>query len=192
MAKKDSEDDLDPRKNRDEDEESAEGKKSFGKKKLIIIAAAVLLIFGGLAGVYFSGILDSKKKTEEAETEAPEATETAEGEPGAEGAKGDQTIVFYDLPEFLVNLNSTGKQPSFLKMTITVELVGGEAARAQVEKMMPRIQDSFNTYTRELRSSDLAGSAGLRRLREELLKRLNKHIYPVVAKDILFKEIIAP
>jgi flagellar protein FliL len=59
-----------------------------------------------------------------------------------------------------------------------------------IDGYMPRITDSFNTYLRELRSSDMAGSAGLYRLREELLLRVNKTIYPSKVNDILFRELI--
>jgi len=59
-----------------------------------------------------------------------------------------------------------------------------------MEANKPRIVDTFNTYLRELRTSDLSGSAGIYRLREELMARLNKTVEPGIVKDILFSEII--
>jgi flagellar FliL protein len=50
--------------------------------------------------------------------------------------------------------------------------------------------DAVNTYLRELRASDLSGSAGIQRLREELLIRANKSLAPVKINDVLFKEIV--
>ena len=97
--------------------------------------------------------------------------------------------VYYDLEEFIVNLNVGGKRPSFLKMTVSLELAG-ELQIPEVEAKLPRIRDSFQVYLRELRADDLQGSAGIYRLREELLLRINKVIYPVKVHDILFKEIL--
>ena len=40
----------------------------------------------------------------------------------------------------------------------------------RIEAVMPRIVDNFQIYLRELRLEDLRGSAGIYRLREELLR----------------------
>jgi flagellar FliL protein len=56
--------------------------------------------------------------------------------------------------------------------------------------VMPRIQDAFQVYLRELRASDLEGSAGLYRMKEELLRRINMEIHPREVTRVLFKEII--
>ena len=96
---------------------------------------------------------------------------------------------FYELPEFLVNLNTDGKGLSFIKMTVVLELASQKDSE-QISALQPRVVNDFNTYLRELRSSDLAGSTGLERLREELLMRVNKSVSPIQVSDILFKEII--
>lgn len=191
-------------------EEGAEGgKPKKGKRKLIIIVVLLLLIGGGGAGAYFTGMLDGllgKGATEEAAAEGEEppvedsghGEEAAAEEGGEHGGEGEDgkpkrvagAPIFYDLPEFLVNLNTgTGRGVSFLKATITLELPSEEAI-AQVEAMLPRIKDTMNTYLREMRTSDLAGSAGIYRLREELLLRVNKVIQPQQVKDVLFKDIV--
>jgi flagellar FliL protein len=74
-------------------------------------------------------------------------------------------------------------------MSVTLELRNAEAAKT-IDENKPRIMDVFNTYLRELRPSDLAGSAGIYRLREELMTRLNNTVEPELVKDILFSEII--
>ena len=43
---------------------------------------------------------------------------------------------------------------------------------------------------RELRSSDLNGSAGVFRLKEELTKRVNAAVAPVQVSAVLFKEVV--
>ena len=51
-------------------------------------------------------------------------------------------------------------------------------------------RDRFQTYLRELRASDLDGSAGLYRMKEELTRRVNVAIAPGKINAVLFKELI--
>lgn len=161
----------------DESEEHS-GAPVKGKRKLLIIIAALVLLLGG-AGVLFSGVLgggDKGKKEEEKETK--KTTEAAVAKPA-----------YYDLPEFLVNLSTGTGKTSFLKMSVTLELKN-EDSKQVVDANKPRILDAFNTYLRELRPSDLSGSAGIYRLREELIARINGTIEEGLVTDILFTEII--
>ncbi|MBN8542982.1 MAG: flagellar basal body-associated FliL family protein [Alphaproteobacteria bacterium] len=163
-----------------EGEEPEEGAKK-GKSKLILIAGAVVLLLAIGGGLMASGVLGGgDKKEEEAATE-----ESAH----AKGGKGVAKPVYYELPEFLVNLSSSTARVSFLKMSVTLELRDQEAV-ALVEANKPRIIDTFNTYLREMRPTDLNGSAGIHRLRDELMTRINKTIEEGLVKDILFSEII--
>jgi flagellar FliL protein len=68
--------------------------------------------------------------------------------------------------------------------------VGSEADFEHLQSMMPRIIDNFHVYLRELRAEDLRGSAGLYRLREELLIRVQAIADPVLVRDVLFKEVL--
>ena len=97
--------------------------------------------------------------------------------------------IFYDLPEMLVNLNTGGRKSSFLKIRISLELEN-QADIPRIERVMPRIVDNFQTYLRELRIDDLKGSAGMYRLREELLTRVSAASAPAKIKDVLFKEML--
>jgi flagellar FliL protein len=76
-----------------------------------------------------------------------------------------------------------------MKLKITLELEDSSSL-SQVQKMMPKINDVFQMYLRELRPADMHGSVGLYRLKEELLLRVNKIIYPSQISDILFKEVL--
>ncbi len=96
--------------------------------------------------------------------------------------------VFYALPEFTVNL-SAGERPSYLKMKVALEVPDRSVLQA-LEPQLPRIIDLFQVYLRELRTTDLQGSAGLARLREELLRRVNYAVYPAKVDAVLFKEIV--
>ncbi len=169
-----------------EEAEGAEGaaaepekKRLSGKKIILFFVLPVVLVLGTAAGVYFSGALDGMlgKKEDKA------AVEKAKQE--AQRAKA----VFFDLPELLVNLNSTGRRTNFLKISISLELPG-EADVTQLKQMLPRIIDSFQVYLRELRVTDLRGSAGMYRLREDLLRRVNEAARPIKINDVLFKEML--
>lgn len=161
-----------------------EGKKSkFSKKKLIIIIIITVLLLGGGGAAFF---LLGDKMMHSGGEEEKEVILDEDGNP----IEIDPSKAFYiDLEEFLINLNTGGKQISFLKMTVTLELKSFKDKPA-VESNIPRIRDAFQIYLRELRPSDLQGSAGIHRLREELLLRINKSINPAKVTDILFKEII--
>ena len=150
-----------------------------GKKPILFIVLLLLIVIVGGAGAYFTGILDSFLGKEAAKYE-----EAAE-----ELIPANAPAVFYDVPELLINLNSSGNKNHFLKITISLEL-GVQDDIPAVEAIMPRIVDNFQVYLRELRVEDLSGSAGIQRLREELLFRVNAAVAPVKVKDVLFQEML--
>ena len=163
-----------------EGEDGEEASSSGGKKKLlIIVGAVVLLLIGAAAAVFFSGILDSEETEESAEKE---------GKEGAAAEMGKKTY-FVDLDEMIVNLNTTERRQSLLKIKVSLE-VAEQKDVAVVQELTPRVVDNFQTYLRELRLDDLRGSAGMYRLREELLTRINIAVEPVKVKAVLFKEMI--
>lgn len=155
-------------------EESEDGAPKKSNKKLLIILVIVILGLGGGGFAIFSGILDSGSGSGHSEEEENLLK---------------SAVIYLDIDEFLVNLNNNNGQVNFLKMTVTFELPNLKTQSA-VESNMPRIRDSLQVYLRELRSSDLQGSTGIHRLREELLLRVNKIIQPLEVTDILFKEIM--
>jgi flagellar FliL protein len=60
----------------------------------------------------------------------------------------------------------------------------------QIQTTLPRVMDTFQTFLRELRPTDLDGSAGLYRLKEELTRRVNLAVAPNRINAVLFKEIV--
>jgi flagellar FliL protein len=98
--------------------------------------------------------------------------------------------VFYDdMPDMLVNLNTGTRKSSFLKLHVSLQIESDED-KAKIKVLQSRIVDTFQTYLRELRLEDLKGSAGLYRLREELLMRVNAAVAPVKVDDVLFTEML--
>jgi len=109
---------------------------------------------------------------------------------GHDAAPAAKPAVFVDLPEVLVNLSNTGNdRTQYLKVSVVLELPD-QALMAQIKPVMPRVLDTFQTYLRELRPSDLDGSSGLYRLKEELTRRVNAAIAPNKVSAVLFKEIV--
>ncbi|EPY02100.1 flagellar basal body-associated FliL family protein [Magnetospirillum fulvum] len=171
-----------------DDNDGAEGgadssQSKGGLKKILLIVLPILLLVGGGAGVYFSGLLD---KLLGGHKEEPVAESSA---PPPPVAKAVQAAAFMDLPEMLVNLQTSGRKQAFLKLRVALELES-VADQPRVEQMMPRIVDYFQVYLRELRIEDLQGASGMNLLREELLTRVNAAVKPVKVSDVLFKEML--
>ena len=95
----------------------------------------------------------------------------------------------FNLPTMTVNLKSEGQGEAFMKLTIALE-VADEKMMEEIQPRMAKVVDAFQVYLRELRKSDLEGSAGIYRLKEELRRRVNVAIFPAQIDSILFKEIL--
>lgn len=158
------------------EQEGGEAGGSSSKKKLIIIggaAVAVLLVGGGAAFFLMGG------------TPATPAV----GDVAAVEAAAQPHAFYYDLPMMILNLSTADERPTFVKMEIALE-VSDQKMLEVIKPNLPRVLDAFQTYMRELRASDLQGSAGLFRLKEELQRRVNIAVYPARVDDVLFKNVI--
>ena len=101
-----------------------------------------------------------------------------------------KAVAFMDLPDVVVNLAATGgERIQYLKVKVVLE-VPDQAVVTLITPLLPRLVDAFQTYLRELRTSDLEGSSGLYRMREELTRRVNASIAPSRINAVLFKEIV--
>lgn len=149
------------------------GKAKGGKlpsKKVLIMAVGGLLLVGGGTGAYLKFF-----KHHEEPKEKPVAVKPA---------------TFVDMPDVLVNLSTSNTdRPQYLKVKVVLELPDAEMI-PKIQPLMPRVMDQFQTYLRELRPTDLEGSAGLYRLKEELTRRVNAAISPHKINAVLFKELV--
>jgi flagellar FliL protein len=137
-------------------------------KMMIMAAAGIALIGGGGAGAFFYFGHASQAKA----------------------AVAAKPAIFVDLPDVLVNLANAGTdRTQYLKVKIVLE-VPDPSVVGQIQPLMPRVMDAFQTYLRELRPTDLDGSAGLYRLKEELTRRVNAAVSPNRITAVLFKEIV--
>jgi len=186
-------------KNDDDDDKSTDngdvkpidddgGSGGMNAKKLLVIIIPIILIGIG-AALYFTGVIGGKK---DAPVEGEEAAVSASAEAGGEhsGAEGEPGgAQFMEIPDLLVNLSSAGGPARFLKLKVKLEVESPEDL-AKLEAVAPRVVDQFQTFLREMRVQDLRGSAGIYRLRQELLYRVNLAAQPTKVKDVLFQEML--
>src|SRR5690606_41686967 len=78
----------------DDADEPVRKKRLSGKVLVLFILLPLLIAGGGVGGAYYAGLFDSPEPTEE--------------DLAALAAEQNKMVVFYDLPEMLVNLNSEG------------------------------------------------------------------------------------
>jgi flagellar FliL protein len=155
----------------DQVEEGAEAAAPKGKRKLIIMGGSAVLVLLLAGGGWFFFLRGPAKEVHAV-------------------APPPKPPVFLDVPEVLVNLsNGPGERIQYLKVKVVLE-VKDQPLMAQIAPTMPRVTDLFQTYMRELRPSDLNGSVGLFRLKEELTRRVNAAISPSQVNAVLFKEIV--
>jgi flagellar FliL protein len=155
-------------------EPSADAKPRLDKRKLLLVGGPLLLAGTG-AGLWFSGILPRLLGLSHP---APKVADTRPAAP-----------VFIDLPEMVANLNSNPRRPSYVKVVARLEL-GAPEDVDRVKAAMPRLQDLFQTYLREMHPEELRGAAGTYRLREELIGRATIAAAPAQVKDVLFTELL--
>src|SRR5579863_776294 len=159
-------------------EGASAGKKSWRRfltKKILMIAAPVLvLLLAGLgAGAYFLFLKPAPVKV--AKIDAPPLT--------------PPQVAFSDVPDILVNIQSSDGTPAYLKLSLSLEM-DNDLEKAGMTALMPRLVDQFQSYLRGLRVDDLKGSEGVLRLKEELLRRVNAAAAPYRVRDVLLKQMI--
>ena len=179
--------------------------KKGGKGKLLLIAglAFVLLAGGGAGAAWFLGLFGGAADAAVAEGATPgdghgEAEAADHGAPagghgdssghGAEGA-GKTSVAFVDLPDVVVNLQSGSGRMRFLKLRISLEVIG-QAEADEIQMLTPRILDSFQLYLRALAPDDVQGSVGMQRLKEEMLARVHRAVEPKRIEDVLIREML--
>ncbi|WP_033921465.1 flagellar basal body-associated FliL family protein [Sphingomonas sp. 37zxx] len=147
----------------------------FGKRTLIIVGVVVLLLLAAGGGAFF--FLGSGKSGETAEVEAEVDSSSEEG------------VAYVEAPPMVVNLRGSDDTSRFLKIRFTF-VPASTAAGEKITTKLPLIIDSFQPFLRELRPEDLAGSAAVFRVKEEMLVRATEAMGPGVVKDILIQDMI--
>ncbi|UUR07509.1 flagellar basal body-associated FliL family protein [Sphingomonas glaciei] len=159
----------------EEAEEPAEGAEApalpkKNRKKLVIIALAALLVLGGGGG----GAWYFLSSPAEEDKIAAEAAETPEE--------------FVDVPAMQVSLRGSDGSSRMLKLHVM--LVPGEKTPEEIEPRLPLLVDRYQSFLRELRPEDMAGSAATFRIKEELLIRANQALGARAVRDVLIQDLM--
>ena len=170
-------------------------RKKLPLKFVIIGAAAGLVLVGGGGGTFMMfgrhGGGKAGAHAHNARTKGGEGGE-AKGpldKNAAQIADGPDGVVFYTLPDMVVNMQTADGKPTYLKLKLTLELPSGDTVDV-IEPNRPRLQDMFQSFLRELRPEDLAGSQGSYELRMEILRRVNLVIAPAKINSVLIEEML--
>jgi len=203
-----------------QDGAAAEGEEGGAPKKkklpllFIIAPVAVLVLGGGGAAAFFMMKPKPAAHGEEAaagehgEKQADEKGDHGKADEkkgggghggGGEGGEADPAlgkisdgpdgVTFYTLPDMVMNIQSADGRPTFLKLKLTLEMHDAAVA-THLQSEMPRLQDMFTGFVRELRPEDLSGSAGTYQLRAELLRRINLIAAPGKVDAVLIEEML--
>jgi flagellar FliL protein len=178
-----------------EDGEGQPAKKKLSLKLLIIIGAVAVLVLGGGGTAAFFLLKPNPdaaagKAHKAKKQDAKGGKEAKDGKGGAAQVReGPDGVLFYTMPDIVVNMQTADGRPTFLKLKLTLELPDQDAVDT-LEPDLPRLQDMFQTFLRELRPEDLSGSQGSYQLRMELLRRVNLVIAPSKANAVLIEEML--
>ena len=178
--------------------EAAPKKKGPPLKILIAGAAALVLVLGGGGTAAFFMMTPKHGAKSEAGHKPAKKKKGGHGggkgdKPGEKGAPiiadGPNGVVYYTLPDIVVNMQTADGRPTFLKLKLTLELPDGSVVDS-LEPARPRLQDMFQTFLRELRPEDLSGSQGSYQLRMEILRRVNLVVAPSKVNAVLIEEML--
>lgn len=192
------------------DASGAEGEDGAAPKKklplLFIVIPAALVVLGGGGGAAFFLMQPKPASAEEGGHGAEKKgghDKKAEKKGGGHGApadgpadaslgviaEGPDGVTFFTLPDMVVNIQAPDGRPMYLKLKLTLETHDAHVAE-QLQSEMPRLQDMFQGFLRELRPEDLAGSSGSFQLRAEILRRVNLVAAPGKVDAVLIEEML--
>jgi flagellar FliL protein len=179
-----------------EEGEGAPGKKKLPLKMLIIAGAAAVLVLGGGGTAAFLFLKPNPDAAHDKKAEhGKKKKDEKKGEKGKEDksaavvTEGPDGVLFYTMPNVVVNMQTADGRPTFLKLKLTLEVPDQETVDL-LEPNMPRLQDMFQTFLRELRPEDLQGSQGSYQLRAEIQRRVNLVIAPAKVNAVLIEEML--
>lgn len=159
-------------------EASVEGGDDGGKakkKKLMLIISSAVAVVGVLVAVGVVFFMGGEEKHEAVASES--------------GAKPAHLVIL-DVPEFNLSLLSDDpRSRHFIKIKVALELAQ-QTDVAKVNELMPRLQDDWGGLLRQMRVTDVQGSANLHRLKENLLRRALQSLEPVEVKAVYIRELL--
>ena len=116
-----------------------------------------------------------KKKKKPKKKEGGKKDDKKGASPISEGPDG---VVFYTMPDIVANIQTADGRPTFLKLKLDLRAARPDDRRRASSRTRRACNDMFQTFLRELRPEDLAGSQGSYQLRMEIQRRVNLVIAP--------------
>ena len=166
------------------------GKKKLPLKMLIVAGAGALVILGG--GGVAAVLLTGGGKAEAHKThKKPPAKKDGDKKDAAANpiSQGPDGVVYYTMPDMVVNIQSSDGRPTYLKLKLAFEMADEDSAEAITPNQL-RLNDMFQSFLRELRPDDLSGSEGSYQLRQEIQRRVNLVIAPSKVNAVLVQEML--
>jgi flagellar FliL protein len=156
--------------------EEGAAKAGGGKKKLIMIVGGVVVLAALGGGGWFFFL----KKPPAEQVAAAEAAKNAK-----------KPVSFIEMKDMTIGITGGPQQERqpIIKIKVVLETADAKVSD-EIKPLLPRVEDAFQVFMRELRPSDLEGSAGMYRLKEELLRRVNITVFPAKIDAVLFKELL--
>lgn len=156
--------------------------KTNKRKRMVIAAAAGAVLIVGGGGAY--ALKGRSSAAADGAVDAHAAPAKAAGEGHDEGAE-----TFVDVPPMMVNLRNADGGSHFIKLHFML-VPGAGATPDAVKDKLPLLLDAYQPFLRELRPEDLAGSAAVFRIKEELLVRADDTLGAGQVKDVLIQDLI--
>ena len=155
----------------DDEGNAAEAAPKGGKKKLLMIGGAVAVLALGGGGWFFLKKPTAADQTVAKAVKAPAA--------------------FVEMKDMMIGITGASQQERqpIIKIKVVLEIADAKTSD-EIKPLLPRVEDAFQVFMRELKPSDLEGSAGMYRLKEELLRRVNVTVHPAKVDAVLFKELL--
>lgn len=150
--------------------EDGAARRSIRKPPAIVVAAilVVAVAAGGMSFLVWGGDEDD--------------------DPGAATIDLGGPLVYHELPEFLVDLQTDGRTSHHIKLQIVAELPEDHVLRMTRQEI--GVIDAVLTHLRKQSRDDLTGEAAAERLRSDLLAVINGEIAPAQVRTILFKRFL--
>lgn len=164
-------------------------KKSPIKLILFIGLPVLILLLAGVGGflLFAGGGEDSAEHADAAHDESGGGGH--DEAPQAEPHYFDLREGEGDVETITTNIRSTDGRPVLVQLKLSFESTNPEMGTI-LEQHVDPIMDQFIMFLRELREDDLYGSAGMHRVRLELLRRVNLAIEPAQVDAVLIQEFL--
>lgn len=145
-------------------------------KYIVMSAAAFIVVAASMAGAWRS--YDTRARP----------VEGLEYRPSADGRR----TAFYEMPDILVDLSpDKNGRTAFLKLSVSINIDDDATTLGSaLEAKAPMLNERLTFFLRELRPEDFAGSAAMRRVKTEMLRRVNTVLDPLAADDVVIEEMI--